>query len=206
MMRPLAIVTIVAVVLCGAASADIPDLVESFATMEAAANGASVLIVPDGSGARFDEARAPGGAVVDATITLTLLNAVGAPISDYPFEDIWLDTTAGGLAFCPGGTTADANTDVNGQTIWLLPLLAGGCSEGESTVVMVAGEPLLSPPLDLFYVSPDISGDGEVNLADIVMFTQALIAYEPCADFNHDGEVNLVDIVILVPAIGADCP
>ena len=93
-----------------------------------------------------------------------------------------------------------------GQIGGILALLAGGCSEGGSTVVMVSGEPLWSTPLDLFYVSPDISGDGEVNLADIVMFTQALDDYDPCADFNHDGEVNLVDIVIMVPAIGADCP
>ena len=85
------------------------------------------------------------------------------------------------------------------------PLFAGGCSEGESTLIMVSGAPLI-PTLDLLYVSPDISGDLEVDLADIVMFTQALAEYEPCADFNHDGGVNLVDIVIMVPAIGALCP
>ena len=205
MTRILTAGAIVAVVFYGTALANIPDLNESYVTMNPEADGASVLVVPDGTGARFDEARAPGGLVVDATITLTLLDSAGLPIFLYPFEDLWLETSAGGLAFCAGGTTADMSTDENGETIWLQPLFAGGCTEGESTLVMVSGAPLMQT-LDLFYVSPDISGDLEIDLADIVMLTQALADFEPCADFNHDGEVNLVEIVIMVQAVGANCP
>ena len=205
MIRSHVSIAVISAALCGAALANIPDLDNSFAEMGAAAAGASVLVVPDGSGARFDEARAPGGEVVDATITLTLLDWYGSPIQGFPPEDIWLETTAGGLVPCTYGITPDAPTDVNGQTIWLEPAPAGDCSVGESTVVVVAGSPLLSPPLDLFFVSPDLSGDLEINLADIAMFAQAIFEYQPCADFNHDWVVNLVDVVMFTQALGAIC-
>jgi hypothetical protein len=80
-------------------------------------------------------------------------------------------SAAGGLAACNGGTTADQSTDENGQTFWLQPLRAGGCSVGEMTMVLVAGTPLVGPGLPVVFRGPDLNGDLAVNLSDIVRTT-----------------------------------
>ena len=205
MIRSLTTVVVVTVVLSTPAWAiELPDPYLSTVEIDPLAVGASVLVVPDGAGVSFDQARAPGGLVVDATITVTVVNPAGYPLPDWPLEDIWLETSAGGLVACADGTTADAPTDENGQTVWLEPLFAGGCSAGESVVVVVSGYSLIQT-VPIHFVSPDINGDLHVHLVDIVAFVQALAEYEPYADFNHDGAVNLADIVLMTQNIGANC-
>ncbi len=185
---------------------DIPDLNLCTATIPDGSDGAVVFVVPDGSGLSFAEAFAPGGSSVDATITLTLVNWAGDPIVDYPPEDIWLETSEDGLAGCAGGTSPDFVTDINGQTYWIDPLEAGGCSTGEELMVYVAGAPLYASPLDLVFRSPDLSGDLLVDLTDIVLFTQSLDDGEgSCADFNNDSHVNLSDVVRMTGGIGDHC-
>jgi hypothetical protein len=185
---------------------DIPDPDLCSATIPAMAVGAVVFVVPDGSGGTFTEAFAPGGVPVDATITLTVVDPNGDLVPNYPAVDMWLETEEGGLAYCSNGTVADQATDANGQTFWVEPLEAGGCTDGEGVVVVIAGMPLTGPPLDLICRSPDFNGDLEVDLSDIVALTQLLGSGSGgCADFNNDGAVNLSDIARFTPAIGSGC-
>ena len=54
--------------------------------------------------------------------------------------------------------------------------------------------------------SPDINGDLEVDLIDVVLFTQDFYnAYNYRSDFNWDGIVDLGDVVALAQAMGIDC-
>jgi hypothetical protein len=184
--------------------AGVPDLATSTADTDAGAQ-ASVFNLPNGAGAAMTEAFLSGGTAADATITLTLIDTAGDPIFLYPFEDLWLQTTGGGLIACEGGTFADQATDANGQTTWSGTLRAGGSSPGELTQVYVAGAPLAGAGLDIIYNSADFDGDLLVNLTDIGLFTQTLGVYDYAGDFNYDGVINLTDIAFFTPGIGTQC-
>ena len=187
----------------------------------AAPTEASILVVPDGSGPALDSARLQGGSTVDATIRVQLVDLNFAPIAGFPAEDIWLQfvvepgTVAGCMAYAgfPGGVfLPDAQTDADGWTEWQQPLHGGGWSEGPVTVYL-NGEPargpdsILHPPVALRANSPDISGDLVVDLTDIVLFTQGLMAgYHYRCDFNWDEVVNMIDIVFFAQGIGTVCP
>jgi len=201
---------IMVVSLASLAWAGVPDLSMSTATSPAHPAGASVWCLPDGNGVGFDEAFAFGGAYVDATITLTLVDTNGAPIFLYPFEDLWLQTSGGGLTYCPGGTVADGSTDINGQTTWTNPINGGGYSLGETVQVYVAGSPLAGPGLNITFNSADINGDLFVNQSDAVYFTQALndnFANHPkyASDFNNDDDITLSDVVRMTAGLGTHC-
>lgn len=187
------------------AVAGVPDLNASTATIDASANGASVFVVPNGLGEPLTSAYLDGGDVVDATITLTLIDTAGDPIFLYPFEDLWVATSGGSLGFCSGGTNPDQSTDVNGQTTFTGPFAAGGNTFGETAQVIVAGAALAGAGLDLVFNSPDFNGDLAVTISDIGTFTPLIggTAFE--ADFNRDGVVGISDIGRFVPAIGSGC-
>lgn len=200
---------ILVVSLASMAWAGVPDLNNSTVTT-AAAGSASVYVVPNGSGASFTEAYDAAGATVDATITLTLIDTNGDPIYLYPFSDLWLETSGGGLAYCSGGTTADASTDEMGQANWANALAAGGYSAGETAVVMVAGSPVAGGGVNVTFNSPDINGSLNIDLSDIVAFTALVggdFSTNPlyAGDFNNDGIINLSDIVRVSTAVGAVC-
>jgi hypothetical protein len=203
MFRNVAHVTLILAVLVVAslASAEIPDLDLSTAVV---ANGGGVLFSrPDGNGYTFDQAHLGNGTVIDATITLTLVNYLGNPLPGYAAEDLWLETSGGSLAFPAGGTIADAATNASGQTQWFNPLSAGGCTIGETVVVLVAGQPLNQAGMALEFVSPDINGDLTVNLADLSTFASGYTsAYIACADIFYDGVINLSDLSLFSQAYG----
>ncbi len=197
---------VMVVSLASVALAGVPDLVNSTAVVPDGAAGASVFVLPNGQGVGFDEAFGAGGGVVDATITLTLVDALGNPIFLYPFEDLWLETSGGGLAACSNGTGADGSTNVSGQTTWTASPAAGGHTEGETVLVMIAGAALSGGGLNMTFNSADINGDLSVNLTDIVAFSQAMTSgYAYSADFNNDGSLNLSDIVRLAGGNGVSC-
>jgi len=184
-----------------------PDLELSAAWCEFSGPDPVVVVnFPSGEGRRFDEARISGG-VVNGTIHLMLLDGMGVPINDYPREDIWLISVDGGAASCIQGSLADANTDVNGETSWVNPLMAGGYSEANTSVI-INGSPLISPGLNIHFNSPDINLDGVVNLTDVAMFSQDFFGwtYQFRSDFHFDGFLNLSDLAILGEGIGASCP
>ena len=171
--------------------------------------GRVLFNVPNGSGSAFTEARTLEDGQVDATITLYLRDSDNVPIANYPREDTWLAyiiTDTLGVP-CTSGTTADYDTDVNGETTWVNPLRAGGWSEGP-TVVMIAGSPLLSGDLNLGHNSADINGNGVVNLQDVALFAGDLYGggYMFRSDFHYDGVVNLSDVGKLAQSLGAACP
>ena len=169
----------------------------------AGSDGAVVYALPSGAGNTFTNARL-GGAAVDATLTLTVVNSLGDPIANYPAEDMWLISTGGGFVPCDMANP-DGATDVNGQTSWVQSPLAGGSSRGENAQAVIAGDNVPTTAM-VYFVSADLNGDLTVGLSDIAVFTQAIGNYNADADFNDDGTVNLSDIGVMTQGIGAVCP
>ena len=112
----------------------------------------SIFTTPDGLGNTFLEAYLYGGVETDATITLHMIDQWGNPIPSYPREDLWLETTLGGLGGCIGGTNADSATDENGVTRWQNALHAGGQTvpDVELTRVIINGDPLEEGALKIY--------------------------------------------------------
>jgi hypothetical protein len=188
------------------AETGVPDLTESYIEMAYTGLSSPVLFnVPNGEGSAFTEALTLDG-VVDATITLYLRDEDGDPVANFPTEDMWpMLGGFGGLAFCTNGTIADSKTDNNGVTTWVEPLIAGGWSEGQ-TVVMIGGIPLESGGLDLRHNSPDLDGNGFVNLSDVSDFAYDFYRdYAFRSDLFYDGEINLSDVPRLAQNFLADC-
>lgn len=198
-------------IVTGAATAQtdgIPDLGPSYAYLAYDGPGTPTLLAtPGGTGATLTQAFLPDGTVVDATITLVLLDVNEFAIANYPWEDLWLQSSDGGVALCPGGTTADTNTDPLGETRWILPLRAGGWSE-TLTQVLINGDPLTSAPgLALNVNSPDLNGDLAVDLGDVILFAGDYFgAFAFRADLHRDGVLNLSDVGVLAAGFGSTCP
>lgn len=190
------------------AQSGIPDLSHCVAYIAYEGPGTpSLLVVPDGDGNPFTEAHDEEGNVVDATITLIMLDNMDFPIANFPFEDCWLESIDGGLVACNGGTTGDANSDINGMMEWVNPMFAGGFSE-ELVQVYVNGAALeTNPGFPLKFNSPDLNSDLVVNLIDIGFLTNVYFDnYHFKGDVNGDGVVNLVDLTIFARHLGAQCP
>lgn len=192
------------------ATAGIPDATLSTATTAATAQ-VSVYTLPNGAGKGLFEAKVINSStLVNATITLTVLDGNGDPIYLYPAEDMWLETTLGGLALCPGGSTADFLTNAAGVTTFFSTVNGGGQSDrvaAEKTVVVIGGTPLNGSQLDILFNSPDIDGNLEVNLSDTVAFTQnAQGSYNYRSDFYFDNQMNLSDTVLYAQGLGVVCP
>ncbi|MEZ4388206.1 MAG: hypothetical protein R3D98_11645 [Candidatus Krumholzibacteriia bacterium] len=181
------------------------DWMFGLAELEAGAAGATLFCLPDGGGRSFTAAHAPGGLLVDATVALSLADYSGNPIVGYPAEDLWLITSAGGLAACPLGTSADGPTGSDGRTRWTQPLRAGGHSLGETLHVVVSGY-VMARDLDLEFRSADLNGDLAVDLSDVAAMTVGLAAGAATCDLNNDYQVNLADVVAFVSGLGAACP
>jgi hypothetical protein len=208
MFKSTALVLVSAMVLAATvAVADIPDPDLSTATIIPAANGSVVYNRLDGAGSAFTQAHLANGTVVNATITLTLVNHLGAPLANHAAEDFWLETTGDSLVFPAGGTIADGPTNAVGVTVWQQPLVAGGCSIGEGVIVLVEGQPLNQDAINLGFVSADNNGDRIVNLADLSTFAANYYGtYGPCSDLFYDGILNLSDSALFAQAYGQSAP
>jgi len=182
------------------ATAGVPDVEVSTATGPASTT--TVLITPAGLG---DDLGAAG-----ATVTVTVLDTNGDAIAGYPFQDVVLDDSGdSSLNICPGGSTADGNTDAFGVTTISNPV-AGGGSTQNGLRVYLAGDAItgvLNPALDIQVNSPDIAADRVVNLTDIGAFaTDFSGAYAFRSDFVFDGVINLSDIGRFATSVGEVCP
>lgn len=166
-----------------------------------------LFVLPDGTGSSFYNAQVRDtGQNIDAHIEFILMDQFGAPVADFPREDMWLESGDGGMIPCIGGNTADANTDENGFTAWENPLHAGGHSE-DFLYVMVNGGSLPAPPFSMAFVSADMNGDGAVNLTDVGFFSSLFFGdYSYQADFFADGVLNLADVGRLAQGLGGSCP
>lgn len=195
------------ILLSAAALANVPDINHS--TVEWAYSGnqpLSLFVLPDGSGNALTEAFLPGGQTTDATITLTLVDDFLNPVANFPPEDLWLESTDGGMVFCNGGTVADTETDLNGRALWYTPLRAGSWSTARMNV-RIMGDWAPMEGLRLSFNSADLDGNLSVNLTDVGIFATDLGAgYQYRSDFNFDGVINLVDVGLLAGGVGAVCP
>lgn len=191
------------------ASAGVPDLQTTTAGLVyQGTETLSLFNLPNGAGRSFDTAFLPaGGGQADATIELTLRDAFGVPIANFPAEDMWIASQDNGMVPCGGTAGADFNTNAQGQTVWAAPLFAGGNSQA-LTIVYINGDALTSNGgLALSFNSADISGDGAVNLTDAGFFSGYLGgAYNYNGDFNNDGVVNVSDAGFMATSLGASCP
>lgn len=193
---------------CEPGETGVPDLDSSIVTWRlGAGQSATLLVVPDGSGPPFSAARNAAGMLVDVTITLQLVDTCGDPIFMFPPEDMWIQSADQGVAWCLGGACADGPTDRFGQAHWVLPRRAGGHSQAACEVLFNGMVVNNGGPLPLRFNSPDLNGDLEVGLVDIVLFSEAYFgAYQAAADFTADGVLNITDIAIMAGARGAHCP
>ena len=189
-----------------AQSAGIPDLDNSLAWLQnPAAAGATILSFPDGNGRPLTTARLPDGTLVDATIMVQMLDNGYVPIANFPFEDIWLETVDHGLIPCLGGTVADVNTDYEGVSFWSAPLQAGGFSLGPCQVI-INGSAIPSEGLVLSFNSPDIDGDGMVNIIDVALFAENFFnQYDFRSDLHRNGRLDLLDVGVLAEGLGRSC-
>lgn len=178
--------------------------------------GISLLILPDGSGPALTQARAVGsGVLTDATIIVRLITLGGNPIPNFPHEDVWLETDNDQQYFCPGGSCADGPSTVYGEMTFSGALTGGGHHLGE-THVFVNGSPAFDPsyypsywvhpPVPLSFNSPDINGDGIIDLVDVGYFaTDYFNTYDYRSDFVCDGVVNLGDLGVMASGLGLFC-
>ncbi len=198
----------VALVLAATAGADGgPSPIHStVGFVDPGAAGALIYVVPSGTGPALSDARLlvvcdpPSGTVVEsvnASIVLTLRDYSSLLIWNYPAEDMWLQGEGGNFDWCVGGTNADQNTNLDGQTFWVNPLRAGGCVES-GVRIYIAGQPMAAV-LNLIIASPDNNGDLAVTLIDLTAFAAAYntpASYSTCHDYNYDCVVSLTDLTI----------
>lgn len=185
--------------------AGVPD-VDMCVMSTTAGSQVSVMSTPQGLGMPLSACMAfPGVQDVDATVMLTVNDEFGDPIFAYPYSDMWIESSAKALAVCAGGSTADRDTDILGQTVFSDELFAGGVGSG--LIIKINGQALPQAPLNYLFNSPDISGDKVVNLTDFTLFVDAYFGgYIYGADLFWDGNINLSDLVFFADAYLQDCP
>ena len=210
-MRPFVTVFVTAIIIAAAspALADVwdPDLSTTYNALNSSPGW--LLNCPCGDGDRLDQMHTGvNNDVVDGTIYVQLVNTVGNPMPAYPAEDIWIEAYGGSFNFIQPGTIADHATDVNGQTEFVEPLAAGGSCYGSNyPLVYVAGTPMLQIHGNLNFISPDITGDLRIDLADLSLFVAAYFGtYDPRADFVANGIMNIADVAVLAAHFGHNCP
>ncbi len=175
----------------------------------------SLFILPDGSGPAMTEAQLYEGTMVDATITMRLVDEWGNAFVGFPAEDIWLDAENDLQFFCLYGFSPDEDSGPNGLVTFSTSLAGGGWTEGP-TYIYVNGSraldpmgmpgPVEHPPLEFRFNSADINGDGMVDLADLKLFAPDFYGdYNYRSDFFWDGNLNLVDIARMAQGMGRHC-
>ena len=168
----------------------------------------SIYSLPGQGGDPLTSALLFGGALTDATITVTVVDIFMDPWPFFPAEDIWLE--ADGCSRCPAGSIADHSTEWNGETTITGPVGFGGAIDPDGirwANVFVNGEPILQPGFDIRFNSPDLNGDLRVDLTDVVLFAGDYFgAYHYRSDFHWDGVLNLADVVLMARGWGSVCP
>jgi hypothetical protein len=166
----------------------------------------SMYTLPGGTGNSFSEAQLFGGSPVDVSIEIE-----GLP-RDVPYYDFCLETTLGGLVPCPMyGACADHGSGGIGRITFANAPAGGGTTDesaGERARVLYIGEPLPLATYNIQFNSPDINGDGIVNLSDLSYFASDYfdLQYKYRSDFYWDGWVNLTDIPLMAMGLSSNCP
>lgn len=184
------------------AMAGIPDADNS--TVSSA--GGRIMICPLGDGITLAE----DGATVDVNVR----DGNNAAIANFPGQDIWLDDAGTDeINLCQGGSTADANTDANGDTTISGTLAGGGWTvSGMSVYISGIAVTTLGVPdvLGIDINSPDISGNRSVALEDVGTFAADLLAYDFRSDLvpndPNPPAIDLSDVGRFAAHIGHACP
>jgi hypothetical protein len=150
------------------------------------------------------------------TFDFVIVDQFGAPIEDVPATDFWLVSCdpASSTFLCGGSQVINADSATNelGQTTMSDEGSFGGgpnapsppasiCADYLAPVVqgLVLEVDCISHTQYCFNIevrSPDMNGDGIINLVDVGRFSACWPPQPPCecADFNCDGAVNLIDL------------
>ncbi len=153
------------------ATSGIPDL-DNSSWSHGLIDPAGILVCPLGDGTDLGSALSISGGLVDATITLTMLDSSNLPIANFPAEDMWIEVP--GMSPCIGGSIADSATDYSGVTTFSNPLLMGGIQNGDLEMFINGSVVNHGESVEHTFLSPDLSGDHQINLTDTVMFSEHL--------------------------------
>lgn len=170
----------------------------------------SLFTVPDGSGMPLSDCVLQGGERTDATIEFVIQDGDGLPVAGVPAEEIWLESTGGGLVTCAGGALADGPTDATGLARFSGPLHGGGATTDDGSdrlVVVIQGAGSFETGRLILVNGPDLDGDLVVDLNDVVAFARIWFgSYDYAADFDWDGAITTADLARLAGAMRARCP
>ncbi len=176
--------------------AQLPDF--SLSTATATGTPAVWLIDPAGDGPMLSQ--------IGVVITLVLRDGTGFPITNHPFQDMWIDDAGNGsIALCNGGSVADRDTDLSGMTTFSRRIAGGGWTD-QGVGVYVSGLRVgVLAGLDI--VSPDLTGDRVVDLEDVAAFAVDFTGggYSLRVDLSCNGVVDLADIGVLALHYGHAC-
>jgi hypothetical protein len=183
----------------------------------------NLLNTPAGTGTPLWQADLRGGGTVDATIHVFLRDATNLPIAGFPAEDICLavlPAVEDGVRPCPDSffgagayalVFADTDTDRDGHATISGALRAGGWSRFAQNNLVIAVRGLdahfLLTDAQIGMNSPDIDGNGTINLSDVVLYSydrnDPIRRYR--SDFNHDLKVDDQDTAIMRDYLGTGC-
>jgi hypothetical protein len=154
-------------------------------------------------------------------IWIVALDGSGNGVEGIPGTDYWLDACdpAQELALCTVPYVADSLTNEFGQTTISGRMAAGGCILTEGIYVAIQGKVLEDEPeclvvtclTDIQIVSPDVTADGRVSLADFQPFGptynkgEGQVGYNACFDFNDNGSVTLGDFAFFAEHYNHEC-
>lgn len=184
--------------LAATATAGVPDLTQS--TAAGPASTVQVQITPAGLGTNLGSA--------GATVSVTVRDANGTAIAGYPFQDMTLnDIGNGDLNICPGGSTADANTNASGESSFSGNISGGGFTQA-GLQVYLGGSPLNGAALNIDVNSADINGDRAVNISDVGEFAADFISGVLVfrSNFVADSQLSISDVGEFATHLGETCP
>ena len=165
----------------------------------------SLVVCPDNDGTRLDRAQLFGGETVDAAIEVVLRDAAGRPAIYATELDLWL--AAPGMEFCRGSNVPDFPIAADGSTGFLRPRRGGGCLREPGLRVIYNGDPLGDGPIpNVIMNSPDLNGDGVINLVDVYRFAEAFDNNDYAGDFVWDGRLDLADVAAFARHLEHSCP
>ncbi len=141
-------------------------------------------------------------------IWITAKDQTGAPIVGIPAADVWVEGASGGMALKGGSGSSNADSATNdlGKTTVSGGISAGGCDVG--LIVSIQGVIVKDQAtncttykvLAYLITSPDINGDGIVDIIDLSLFAVGYTSPPKplvvCFDFNCDTFVDIIDFSI----------